>query len=95
MPRPLTTLLLLLTAISATAQSPPGARFSGNATLKAAAPASADGRFSLSADLKAIDVIQTSRRYALDAHLKVHRDAKSIAADCGPVGTNIFSNGFE
>jgi hypothetical protein len=95
MQKTLTSLLLLLTAISATAQSPPGPRFSGNAMLETAAPASADGRFSISAELQLAAATKIDGRFRLDAHLKPQGGAKVIATACGAEGVNLFSNGFE
>ena len=87
----LTLPLLVFYAATATAES----RFSGSATLaKPEAPsASADGRFNISADLRPAAVTQSGGRFALEA--KLQPNAKSIATACGPVGDDIFKNGFE
>ncbi|MDZ4813813.1 MAG: hypothetical protein SGI99_14550 [Pseudomonadota bacterium] len=86
---------LLLAACSASAQSPPQARFSGSGVLQAAIPASADGRFALNAELHGAPTVTTSARFAIDAHLEQTGKDKALNTACGPAVANIFNDGFE
>jgi len=86
---------LLLAVCSASAQSPPSARFSGSGTLQSAIVDSADGRFSLNAELRGTETKATSARFAIDARLEQAGKDKTALTACGPVSADIFKNGFE
>ncbi len=93
--RTLFTSLLLIGVGSASAESPPPARFSGSGVLQAAIADSADGRFSLSAELRGAQPKATGSRFAIDARLEQAGKDKTATTACGPVGPDIFKNGFE
>jgi len=76
-------------ALSTEAVAPP--RFSGLATLTAAAPSSDDGRFTLQAALS----VQPSGTDRYQLRAKLRPDPKSVAGTCGPLGDAIFGTGFE
>ncbi len=86
---------LLLATCSASAQSPPQARFSGSGTLQTAIPASADGRFALNAELHVTQNVPTSARFSIDARLDQTAKNNAPTTACGPTVANIFNNGFE
>lgn len=87
---------LLLGSICVAAQpSAPSSRFNGTASLQAAAPTSTDGRFALSADLRPAESAAATGRFNINAAIRPGGDAKALATACGPVTSNIFTNGFE
>lgn len=87
--------IFLFGALSVSAESPVPQRFTGSAHLQAAPPASADGRFGLSADLRPMAQTAATGRFNINAAIRPGGDAKALATACGPVTSNIFTNGFE
>ncbi len=78
-------------ALSADVVAP--ARFSGQASITTATPASSDGRFQLDAALSVTAPPSGDERFSLNA--KLAPDPKSVTGSCAPAGSTIFRNGFE
>jgi hypothetical protein len=85
-------ILISCTAASAAQSEPGAARFTGGGSLSAPSVQSTDQRFEINARLQA-NRLQGSDRFALAARLMP--DARATGATCGPLGDELFSNGFE
>ncbi len=88
-------LLLMLLIYSTTVLAEPG-QLSGDARLSPGVPASTDGRFQLNAVLSSKPrepSADSAGRFALKAQMQP--DSKALGGTCGPVGNEIFRNGFE
>ena len=90
---PFAALILISCTVASAAQSETGAaRFTGSGSLSAPIANSADQRFEINARLQA-NRQQGSDRFVLSARLMP--DAKAIGVACGPLGDEVFSDGFE
>jgi hypothetical protein len=85
-------ILINCTAANAAQSETGAARFTGNGSLNAPIAQSTDQRFEISARLQA-NRQPGNDRFALAARLMPN--AKAAGATCGPLGDEIFSDGFE
>lgn len=85
-------ILISCTAANAAQTEPGASRFSGSGSLSAPIAQSTDQRFEINARLQA-NREPGSDRFALAARLMP--DARATGATCGPLGDDIFGDGFE
>ncbi len=78
--------------VGATQPQPEFPRFSGSGSIIAPITESADQRFLISAKLRA-NHTQSNDRFVVNARMMP--DAKSATVACGPLGDEVFSDGFE